>query len=219
VSRTVPKVFALTSGESTGERVTAAKSIRAMKKKPVIKPRPGATAASVPRRWGRHYRALLALRERLVAGRGALLRAVAEPIEPHSLDEADSATDEFDHDLALAELSAQQDGLYEVEQALRRILDGTYGVCEQSGKSISAARLKAVPWTRFSREVAGHLEKQGGVARPRLGKVASLDDTGRSFSEEEEPEPADEALCQEYLTPAQRTRRRTANKLKPKGAQ
>jgi RNA polymerase-binding transcription factor DksA len=165
-----------------------------MKRKRAVKLKANATAPAVPRRWAWHYRALLALRERLLAGRGALLRAAAEPIEPHSLDEADSATDEFDHDLALAELSAQQDGLYEVDQALKRILDGTYGVCEQSGKRISAARLKAVPWTRFACDVAEGLEKKGAVAGPHLGNVERLNRAERLFREEEEPEPADEAL-------------------------
>ncbi len=152
------------------------------------------TAPVVPKRWAWHYRALLALRDSLLAERGALLQAAAEPLEPHSMDEADSATDEFDHDLALAELSEQQDGLYEVEQALQRILDGTYGMCEQSGKSISAARLRAVPWARFGLDVAKRLERVGAVARPRFGKAERLNDSEHIFADEEVPEPADTML-------------------------
>jgi RNA polymerase-binding transcription factor DksA len=178
-----------------------------MKKKRAVKLKANATAPAVPQRWAWHYRSLLALRDRLLAGRGALLQAATEPLEPHSLNEADTATDEFDHDLALAELSAQQDGLGEVDQALKRILDGTYGVCEQSGKRISAARLKAVLWTRFARDVAEGLEKKGAVAGPHLGNVERLNHAKRLFSEEEEPEPADEALWHQPLPSGGRIQR------------
>jgi hypothetical protein len=40
------------------------------------------------------------------------LSEAAEPVERHSLHQADSATNEFDHELALSQLSAEQDALY-----------------------------------------------------------------------------------------------------------
>ena len=82
----------------------------------------------------------------------------------------------------------------EVDRALQRILGGTYGVCEQSGKRISAARLRAVPWTRFARDVAEALEKKGVIAGPHRRYVERPDSARRLFSEEEEPEPADNSL-------------------------
>ena len=51
---------------------------------------------------------------------------------------------------------------------MRRILDGSYGVCEQTGKRIPAARLKVVPWTRFREEMEAQLENIGEIARPHL---------------------------------------------------
>jgi hypothetical protein len=45
----------------------------------------------------------------LFQARKELRTAAAEPLEPHSLDDADSAPDEFAHDLALTQLSAEQD--------------------------------------------------------------------------------------------------------------
>lgn len=39
-----------------------------------------------------------------------------------------------------------------IEEALARIRQGTYGVCESCGQSISKVRLEAVPWTRLCRE-------------------------------------------------------------------
>ena len=75
--------------------------------------------------------------------------------------QADSATDEFDHDLALTRLSVEQDALYEINVALNRILNRSYGVCEETGRVIPSARLKAIPWTRFTREVEERLEQDG----------------------------------------------------------
>ena len=48
----------------------------------------------------------------------------------------------------------------EVDAALDRLRRGTYGVCEESGKVIPDERLRAVPWTRYTREVAERHERQ-----------------------------------------------------------
>jgi RNA polymerase-binding transcription factor DksA len=100
------------------------------------------------------------------------------------MDIADSATDEFDRDMALRELSAEQATLFEINAALKRILNGTYGVCEETGQPIPAARLRAIPWTRFSKEVEVRLETKGVVGRARLGEVGSVRSPAASGSAE-----------------------------------
>ena len=50
--------------------------------------------------------------------------------------QADAGSDVYDRDFALSLLSQEQDALYEIDQALKRIELGTYGICEMSGKSI-----------------------------------------------------------------------------------
>ena len=120
----------------------------------------GTRRSSVNGKWAWHYRVLSALRERLVGECEQRLEEASEPLEPHSMDIADSATDEFDHDFALRRLSATQDALYEIDEALARILNSSYGVCERTGQSIPAARLRAIPWTRFVREVEERFERQ-----------------------------------------------------------
>jgi RNA polymerase-binding transcription factor DksA len=135
------------------------------------------------------------LRDRLIEERSEALSEAAEPVERHSLHRADSATDEFDHELALSQLSGEQDALYEVEAAMRRILDSSYGVCERTGKRIPAARLKAVPWTRFREEVQARLESTGEITPRHLGTLRSVrNEPAAAFAESEptveEPEPA-----------------------------
>ena len=160
------------------------------------------SAVRVPAKWRWHYRVLLSLQSRLLRERRELRRAATEPLEPHSLDEADSATDEFDHNLALTQLSVEQDALYEVNAALHRIATGTYGVCEVSGKPIPAARLEAIPWTRFTRAVEQQLEERGAMDRTRLREAGTVRDEGRTWlapeaeAEENSESPAatDEAL-------------------------
>ncbi len=125
-------------------------------------------------KWAWHYRVLTSLRERLLQERRERLAEVAEPLEPHSMDPADSATDEFDHNLAIEALSAKQDALHEIDAAVRRIHSGSYGVCEETGKPIPAARLKAIPWTRFAREVEARHESEGNNRPPHLGALGSV---------------------------------------------
>ena len=132
------------------------------------------TSPKAPPKWAWHYRVLLKVRERLLRDRSEQLREAAEPLEPHSMDIADSATDEFDHNLALSRLSSGQDALYEVEEAIRRIRAGTYGTCEESGQPIPPKRLRAIPWARFCEEVGARLEKTGLVKQPCIGAVASV---------------------------------------------
>ncbi|HEY5706331.1 MAG TPA: TraR/DksA family transcriptional regulator [Terrimicrobiaceae bacterium] len=156
-----------------GPRGTAALAVDRRELKPPKRPDSGG-GICVPKRWIWHYETLSSLLEGLLRERKERLSEVAEPIEPHSMDLADSATDEFDHEIALSRLSVDQDALYEVEAAMKRILDGTYGICEQSGKPIPAARLKALPWTRFRKEAANRLERTGMFSQTRLGPLRSV---------------------------------------------
>ena len=139
----------------------------------------GLVSATVPKKWHWHYHTLRSLQQRLLDRRNELQRTVGEPLEPHSLDEADTATDEFDHDLALTQLSASQDALLEITEALQRISDGRYGVCEETGETIPAERLKAVPWTRFTRQVEERLEREGVVNWVRVNKSSTVRNHGQ----------------------------------------
>lgn len=62
---------------------------------------------------------------------------------------ADIATATYDRELEEGLEEGAQKTLDEVDAALQRIEDGTYGVCEICGKPIGAERLTAIPWARF----------------------------------------------------------------------
>ncbi len=78
-----------------------------------------------------------------------LAKESAQEMAGYSLHMADSGTDNFDRDFALSLLSADQDSVYEIEEALKRIEKKTFGICELTAKPIPKARLEAIPWTRL----------------------------------------------------------------------
>src|SRR6266851_1217944 len=108
--------------------------------------------------------------------------------------QADAGSDAYDRDFALSLLSQEQDALYEIDQALKRIELGTFGKCEMSGKQIPRARLEAIPFARFTVECQSQLEKQSKASRVRQS-VTSLfgltDEEGGEAEGEEEPAPVE----------------------------
>src|SRR5690242_18471956 len=100
----------------------------------VLGPRP--KAERIPSKWRKQYLKLLQLRRDL-SGRQAGLNKDARAEAPvFSSHMADAGTDTYDRDLALGMLSSEQEAIYEIEEALRRIHNGTYGICELTGKRI-----------------------------------------------------------------------------------
>jgi len=147
--------------------------------------------------WERYYRNLLELRDRLMHQMDGLAKETAEALPGYSLHMADSGTDNFDRDFALSLLSSDQDAIYEIEEALKRIEKNTYGVCELTGKQIPKARLAAIPWTRFTVEAQAQLEKEGALRSRRLGQLGSIDTSGAGDGEAAEEEEAEEKTTKE----------------------
>jgi DnaK suppressor protein len=136
--------------------------------------------------WVKYQRHLLELRDRLLNQMSGLAKESAEEMSGYSLHMADSGTDAFDRDFALSLLSSDQDAIYEIEEALKRIEKDTYGICELTGKPIPRARLDAIPWTRFTVEAQAQLERDGALRQRRLGSLGTVDSTGATETEEEE---------------------------------
>lgn len=138
--------------------------------------------------WVKYYKNLLELRERLQSQMSGLAKESAEEMATYSLHMADSGTDNFDRDFALSLLSSDQDAIYEIEEALKRIEKHSYGICELTGKAIPKARLDAIPWTRFTVEAQAQLEREGALRQRRLGALGTVDAVGAVETEEEEAE-------------------------------
>jgi DnaK suppressor protein len=94
---------------------------------------------------------------------------------------ADIGTDNYEQEFALGLMDSERRLLKEIDDALERIGQKTYGICEGTGKPIPKARLEAQPWARYCVEYARLLEQ---------GRVREQEQTS---SESEEYEGEDEA--------------------------
>ncbi len=138
--------------------------------------------------WEKYYRRLVELRDQLTRQMNGLAKESAEEMPGYSLHMADSGTDNFDRDFALSLLSSDQDAMYEIEEALKRIEKNTYGICELTGRPIPRQRLEAIPWTRFTVEAQAQLEREGALRQRRLGALGTVDAVGIAETETEEEE-------------------------------
>ncbi len=118
----------------------------------------------------KYEKLLLAKRAKLIQELGLLKKTTQATVKDSSGDlssysyhMADQGTDAMEREKAF--LFASKDGrlLYHINEALRRIKDKTYGKCQECGKSISSARLEAVPHARLCIECKEkeELEKAG----------------------------------------------------------
>jgi RNA polymerase-binding transcription factor DksA len=111
------------------------------------------------------------MREDLLKEIRQLTAQASEETPSYSMHPADAATDSFDRDLVLGLASFDQEGLYEIDAALKRIDDGSYGTCELTGRQIPLERLEAVPWTRFTVEAERQVEAS---IHPHIGSLRRI---------------------------------------------
>jgi RNA polymerase-binding transcription factor DksA len=108
--------------------------------------------------------------------------------------QADAGSDSYDRDFALSLLGKEQDALYEINAALKRIEQGVYGICEMSGEKISHERLEALPFTRYTVACQERIERQqmgGRWNRPSRTSVFGLDDASETSADASEDDDTD----------------------------
>lgn len=140
----------------------------------------------VPEKFKRYYRLLIDLRTHLTEG---IERHSEETLKRSAKDDAgdlsaygqhmaDAGTDTFDRDFALSMVASEQEALSEIDAAIKRIHDGTYGICEITQKPIAKDRLLAVPFTRYSAEAQKNLERNRHRARTQAGLLGEMGEEG-----------------------------------------
>ena len=103
-----------------------------------------------------HFRELLLDKRRELVGdmshmeREALRSASGTNLSNLPMHMADMGTDNYEQEFTLGLVEKERVLLREINQALAKIMDGTYGICEGTGKPINKIRLEAQPWARFS---------------------------------------------------------------------
>ncbi|MFZ9748101.1 MAG: TraR/DksA family transcriptional regulator, partial [Opitutaceae bacterium] len=90
----------------------------------------------------------------------------------------------FDRDFALSMVASEQEALSEIDAAIKRIHDGSYGICEISQKPIAKERLLAVPFTRYSAEAQKDLERNRHRTRTQAGLFGEMGEEGGKVMED-----------------------------------
>ena len=148
----------------------------------------------VPDKFKRYFKLLVDLRTSLTEG---IERHSEETLKRSAKDDAgdlsaygqhmaDAGTDTFDRDFALSMVASEQEALSEIDAAIKRIHDGTYGICEITQKPIAKERLLAVPFTRHSAEAQKDLERNRHRSRTQAGLFGELgEDSGGKMMDDD----------------------------------
>lgn len=106
--------------------------------------------------------------------------------------QADAGSDAYDRDFALSLLGKEQDALYEINEALKRIETGTYGLCEGTGTRIPEERLEAMPFARYSVAYQEKIERSqvtGRWSRP-VHSLFGLDNADDAADDDKDEDDA-----------------------------
>ncbi|QYM80800.1 TraR/DksA C4-type zinc finger protein [Horticoccus luteus] len=147
----------------------------------------------VPEKFRRYYRLLIDLRKSLTEGielhsEETLKRSAKEDsgdLSSYGQHMADAGTDTFDRDFALSLVSSEQEALSEIDAAIKRIREGTYGICEVTQKPIAKERLLAVPFTRYSAEAQKNIERNRHRTRTQAGLLGELGEEGSKMRDDD----------------------------------
>jgi DnaK suppressor protein len=99
---------------------------------------------------------LLGLREKILSEAKAeiakYIKGETKQIVETALDDGDWSVVDLAEDISLRQLSTHRENLMKVDEALRKIDQGTYGICEECGEPITEERLRILPFAIYCRE-------------------------------------------------------------------
>lgn len=147
----------------------------------------------VPEKFRRYYRILHEMRQQLTDGierhsEESLKRSAKDDsgdLSAYGQNMADGGINTFDRDFVLSLVSSEQEALAEIDAAIKRIHDGTYGTCEVTGKPIAKERLLAVPFTRYSAEAQKQIERNRYRSREQAGIFGDMGEEGGKLMEDD----------------------------------
>jgi DnaK suppressor protein len=111
-------------------------------------------------------------REKLLEMRRQVLREISEDLKQgrdtgkeEGMDTYDLASEERDREISFILTDRERDKLQAIQEALERVDDGTYGICEGCEAEISPGRLAALPFTRMCVNCQAEYEKEAKASR------------------------------------------------------
>jgi RNA polymerase-binding protein DksA len=121
-----------------------------------------------------HFRDLLLEKRRELVGdmysmESEALRSSGSNLSNLPVHMADMGTDNYEQEFTLGLVEKDRGLLREINAALAKIQNGTYGICEGTNKPINKVRLEAQPWAKHSIEYARQMQRPMGMGMGRVG--------------------------------------------------
>jgi RNA polymerase-binding transcription factor DksA len=141
-----------------------------------------------PKQLGKYRQILLDKRKELLGDMESMEETIFQgsgELSSMPMHPADIGSDNFEQEFSLGLMAEGKKILAEIDRALQRIEDGSYGICEGLGIPIETPRLEAIPWTRYSLEYARKLEKGRSPSSRPLDVDRQGDDAEDNEAEEE----------------------------------
>jgi RNA polymerase-binding protein DksA len=163
--------------KKTSDKKEATPAVKTVTRIPIVAPKPPVPVPAAPgtkkltaKQVAEFKEQLLGLRERVSGEYNMLSR---DNLEANQRDASlsDQGTDTFDREMELNMMGSEQEVLFEIDAALRRIEKGTYGICELTGHPINLERLQALPYVRYTVRAQSELEKGRARYRPFGGTM------------------------------------------------
>ena len=165
---------------------------------PIEQSRSAFEEKDVPAKWKKYYKLLVEMKNRIQNGSSDKVESVSSSNiqlshenSTQGMDVADIGAKNFERDMAFNLLSNEQNIISEVNAAIERIRNGTYGICEVTGKAIPESRLLAVPFTRCT--IEGQKQKEIEQRRLRAGQRKQQYDVDLSADGQESEVPEDDS--------------------------
>jgi DnaK suppressor protein len=105
------------------------------------------------------------MKRKLLAEIDSELRAEREGNKDEGMDTYDLASEERDREISFILSDRERQKIKDIDEALARLDDGSYGVCESCGLEVAEARLDAMPFTRLCRDCQQELEREARTQR------------------------------------------------------
>lgn len=115
-----------------------------------------------------YKKALIKLREKVMGDMNALTRDILDKspkdasgdLSGYTFHMADVASDTFEREFTLDLAGSEQKIIYQIDEALKRIETGEYGICVMCGERIAKQRLKAIPYAQYCIKCQSQIEKE-----------------------------------------------------------
>src|SRR5690242_326213 len=128
---------------------------------------------------------LLEMKNKLLSEIETELRAEREGNKDEGLDTYDLASEERDREINFILSDRERSKIKEIDDALARLADGSYGLCESCGLEIAEERLEALPFTRLCRDCQQDQEREAKSQRRFDEERNTYRKIGSSDSDEE----------------------------------